>query len=61
MEPLLNSSIKEATHRTEGLGANFGVRQTAKAVTVLAVTTHDLIDAQKACPKPGLGQAFWRV
>jgi hypothetical protein len=61
MEPLLNSSIKEATHRTEGLGANFWVRQTANAVTVLAVTTHDLIDAQKACPKPGLGQAFWRV
>ena len=35
--------------------------ETANAVTVLAVTTHDLIDAQKACPKPGLGQAFWRV
>jgi len=31
------------------------MRQTANAVTVLAVTTHDLIDAQKACPKPGLG------
>jgi hypothetical protein len=37
------------------------MRQTAKAVTVLAVTTHDQIEAQKACPKPGLGQAFWRV
>jgi len=37
------------------------MRQTANAVTVLAVTTDDLIDAQEACPKPGLGQAIWRV
>ncbi|MBW8307318.1 MAG: hypothetical protein K0M46_10945, partial [Thiobacillus sp.] len=60
MEPLLNSSIKEATHRTEGLGANFWVRQTANAVTVLAVTTHDLIDAQKALPQPGVGESLGR-